>query len=132
MPNDHDVQIVYAQQLADRGQVDQALAIAKAQFTNTPADLNVHQRLAELYIRLKRFSEADQEIQTADAIAKNSQERLFVYFLRGEFYDRQKMYDRPKSSSARRWRSIQTMLPSSTISATCWWITTRSCLRRSR
>ena len=94
LPKDHDVQIVYAQQLADRGQVDQALTIAKAQLTNTPSDLDVHQRLAELYIRLKRFSDADQEIQKADAMAKNSQERLFVYFLRGEFYDRQKMYDK--------------------------------------
>jgi len=94
LPKDHDIQIVYAQQLADLGQVDQALAIAKAQLTNTPADLDVHQRLAEMYIRLRRFSDADQEIQKADSLVKNSQERLFIYFLRGEFYDRQKMYDK--------------------------------------
>jgi len=94
LPKDHDIQIVYAQQLADLGQVDQALTLAKAQITNTPADLDVHQRLAEMYIRLKRFKEADDEIQKADALVKKPEERLFVYFLRGEFYDRQKMYEK--------------------------------------
>jgi len=94
LPKDHDVQIVYAQQLADLGQVDQALSLAKSQLTNTPADLDVHERLAEMYIRLKRFSDAEQEIQKADALVKTSQDRLFVYFLRGEFFDRQKMYDK--------------------------------------
>ena len=94
LPKDHDIQFVYAQQLADRGQVDQALTIAKAQLTNTPADLDIHQRLAEMYIRLKRFADAESEIQKADALVKTSQDRLFVYFLRGEFYDRQKMYDK--------------------------------------
>lgn len=94
LPKDHDIQIVYAQQLTDLGQVDQGLAIAKAQFTNTPDDLDVHQRLAEMYIRLKRYKEADDEIQKADALVKKAQERLFIYFLRGEFFDRQKMYDK--------------------------------------
>ncbi|HKO17256.1 MAG TPA: tetratricopeptide repeat protein [Acidobacteriaceae bacterium] len=94
LPKDHDIQIVYAQQLTDLGQVDQGLAIAKAQITNTPADLDVHQRLAEMYIRLKRFKEAEDEIQKADALVKKPEERLFVCFLRGEFYDRQKMYDK--------------------------------------
>src|SRR3569833_613767 len=47
-----------------------------------------------MYIRLKRFSDAEQEIQKADALVKTSQDRLFVYFLRGEFFDRQKMYDK--------------------------------------
>jgi tetratricopeptide (TPR) repeat protein len=94
LPKDHDLQIVYAQQLTDLGQVDQGLAIAKAQLTNTPADLDVRQRLAEMYIRLKRFKEADEEIQKAGELARKPEEKLFIYFLRGEFYDRQKMYDK--------------------------------------
>jgi tetratricopeptide (TPR) repeat protein len=94
LPKDHDVQIVYAQQLTDLGQVDQGLAIARAQLTNTPADLNVRQRLSEMYIRLKRFKEADEEIQKASELTRKPEEKLFIYFLRGEFYDRQKMYDK--------------------------------------
>ncbi|HEX3569746.1 MAG TPA: tetratricopeptide repeat protein [Acidobacteriaceae bacterium] len=94
LPKDHDIQIVYAQQLTDLGQIEQGLGIAKAQLTNTPDDLDIHQRLAEMYIRLKRYKEADDEIQKADALVKKSQDRLFVYFLRGEFFDRQKMYDK--------------------------------------
>jgi len=94
LPKDRDVQIVYAQQLADLGQVDQALTLAKAQLSNTPADLDVHQRLAEMYIRLKRFKEADEEIRKAEVMASKPPEKLFIYFLRGEYFDRQKMYDK--------------------------------------
>src|SRR6185312_330549 len=34
MPNDHGVQLMYAGQLADMGQVDEAIALAKAQFSD--------------------------------------------------------------------------------------------------
>ena len=40
------MQMVYAQQLADMGQVDQALTLAKAQLTGSPDDLDVRERLA--------------------------------------------------------------------------------------
>ena len=94
LPKDRDVQIVYAQQLADLGQVEQGLGLARAQLSNTPSDLDVHQRLGEMYIRLKRFKEAEDEIAKAEQLASKPQEKMFIYFIRGEFYDHQKMYDK--------------------------------------
>ena len=49
--------------------------------------------LAQVYIRLKRFKEASEQLDKADALATKPDEKLEVLYLRGEFYERQKMYD---------------------------------------
>jgi len=93
LPKDHALQMTYAQQLADTGQVDEGLALAKAQLAGTADDLDSLQRLTEMYIRLKRFKEANEQLEKASALATKPEDKLFLYFLRGEYFDRQKMYD---------------------------------------
>jgi tetratricopeptide (TPR) repeat protein len=93
LPKNHTIQLMYAGQLADMGQVDEGLALAKAQLTGTPDDRDVETDLAQMYIRLKRFSEASAQMDKADATATKPEEKLYGFFLRGEFYERQKMYD---------------------------------------
>ncbi|HXE08748.1 MAG TPA: tetratricopeptide repeat protein [Acidobacteriaceae bacterium] len=93
LPKSHDAQLLYARQIADTGQVEQGLALAKAQLTNTPDDLEVHENLAEMYIRLKRFDEATAEINKAEALTKKPTDKWYIAFLRGDEFDRQKMYD---------------------------------------
>jgi tetratricopeptide (TPR) repeat protein len=97
LPKNHAVQMMYAGQLADMGQVDQGLALAKAQLTGTADDRDVQTDLAQMYIRLKRFSDASLQLDKAEATATKPEEKLYVYFLRGEFYDRQKMYDQAEA-----------------------------------
>jgi len=93
LPKNHAIQMMYAGQLADMGQVDEGLALAKAQLTGTPDDRDVETDLAQMYIRLKRFSEASAQLDKADATATKPEEKLYGFFLRGELYERQKMYD---------------------------------------
>lgn len=93
LPKDPAIQMVYAQQVADMGQVDEGLALASAQAIATPNDLDVREKFGEFFIRLKRFKEASEQIEKADALAIKPAEKFSVLFLRGEFYDRQKMYD---------------------------------------
>jgi tetratricopeptide (TPR) repeat protein len=97
LPKDHIVQLMYAQQLADMGQVDQGLALAKAQLTGAASDRDVEEELAQMYVRLKRFNEASEQLDKADALAAKPDEKLYAIFLRGELYDRQKMYDKAES-----------------------------------
>lgn len=97
LPKDHAIQMTYAQQLADMGQVDQAIALAKAQMTGGPDELDARERFAEMYIRLKRFNEADEQIKKAEALATKPDEKVQVYFLRGEYYDREKMHDQAEA-----------------------------------
>jgi tetratricopeptide (TPR) repeat protein len=93
LPKNHAIQMMYAGQLADMGQVDEGLALAKAQLSGTPDDRDVETDLAQMYIRLKRFSDASAQLDKADATATKPEEKLYGFFLRGELYERQKMYD---------------------------------------
>jgi tetratricopeptide (TPR) repeat protein len=96
LPNDHSVQLMYAGQLADVGQADQGVALAKAQLqatTGTPEERDSHVALAIMYTRLKRWQDASSELDKAGALASKPEEKLYVYFLRGSLYDRQKQYD---------------------------------------
>jgi tetratricopeptide (TPR) repeat protein len=96
LPNDHSIQLTYAGQLADTGQVDQGVALAKAQLaatTGTPDERDTRLALATMYTRLKRWQDAASELDKAGALATKPDERLYVYFLRGSLYDRQKLYD---------------------------------------
>jgi tetratricopeptide (TPR) repeat protein len=97
LPKDHLVQLMYAQQLADMGQVDEGLALAKAQLTGGADDRDVQEDLAQLFIRLKRFKEASEQLDQADVLATKPEEKVYALFLRGELYDRQKMYDQAEA-----------------------------------
>jgi tetratricopeptide (TPR) repeat protein len=113
LPKDHMIQLAYAGELADMGQVDQGLALAKAQLTGAPDDRDVYEALAGIYIRLKRFREASDQIDKAESLIEKqgdkvpaakpgdsaakqddpSADKLYILFLRGELYDHEKMYD---------------------------------------
>jgi tetratricopeptide (TPR) repeat protein len=96
LPKDRSMQLTYAGQLADTGQVDQGIALAKAQTSttgNAAEDREAHLALAQIYIRLKRWDDAAAELDKAEASASKPEEKLYVYFLRGTLADRQKLYD---------------------------------------
>ena len=96
MPNDHSIQLMYAGQLTDTGKVDEGIALAKAQVAataGTPDERDSRLALAQIYTRLKRWQDATTELNAADALATKSEEKLYVSFLRGTLYDRQKRYD---------------------------------------
>jgi tetratricopeptide (TPR) repeat protein len=96
LPNDHAIQLMYAGQLADTGKVDEGIALAKAQLTVTtgsPDERDSHLALATMYTRLKHWQDASAELDKAGALANKPDEKLYVYFLRGSLYDRQKLYD---------------------------------------
>ena len=97
LPKDHLMQLTYAGQLADVGQVDEGLTLAKAQLTGGADDRDVEEALAQIFIRLKRFKEAGEQLDKADALTTKPEERWYIYFVRGEFYDREKMYDQAEA-----------------------------------
>ncbi|HEY0163200.1 MAG TPA: tetratricopeptide repeat protein [Edaphobacter sp.] len=96
MPKEQSVQLAYAAQLADTGKVEEGLTLAKAQISpagNQKDDREVHLALANIYTRLKRWSDADKELSAGEALSQKPEEKLYVYFLRGILADRQKQYD---------------------------------------
>jgi Flp pilus assembly protein TadD len=96
MPKDHGIQLMYAGQLADTGKVDEGIALANAQLAatkGTAEERDSHLALAQIYIRLKRWQDASAELTSAESLATKPDEKLYVAFLRGTLYDRQKRYD---------------------------------------
>jgi tetratricopeptide (TPR) repeat protein len=96
LPKDRGVQLMYAGQLADTGQMEQGVALAKAQMApedGAAENRDVYLALAQIYIRAKRFKDASEEIEKAAGLARKPDERLYVDFLRGTLYDREKLYD---------------------------------------
>ncbi|WP_263381545.1 tetratricopeptide repeat protein [Granulicella arctica] len=97
LPKERGVQLMYAGQLADTGKVDEGIALAKSQYTGTTDDRDVDVALAQMYIRLRRWPEATSLLDKSEASASKQEERLYVYFLRGEMADRQKLYDQAEA-----------------------------------
>jgi tetratricopeptide (TPR) repeat protein len=96
-PKDRGIQLMYAGQLADTGQVEQGIALAKSQLTGTQDDREVHLALAQIYNRLKRWTDASAELDSAETLSKKTDDKIYLYFLRGTLADRQKQYDKAEA-----------------------------------
>lgn len=92
-PKNHDLKLTLADVLVDNGKGDEAVSTAKSLLNNTPDDRGVWLELAQINIRLKRWKDADEAVDKADALSTKKTDRANVLFLRGELADRQKHMD---------------------------------------
>lgn len=99
LPNDRNLKMLYAGQLADMGQPDAALAQVKALLkgNSNPDDRDVYMTLAQMYTRLKRWPEAEQAIDQADKLSVKPDDKEGVEFLRASTYEREKKYDQAEA-----------------------------------
>jgi tetratricopeptide (TPR) repeat protein len=93
LPHDRDLRLVLDSQLADTGDPDKALADARSMLKGTSEDREVYLRLAIMYTRAKRWKEALDSLAKADQLSSKSDDKGYVAFLRGDVYQRQKMFD---------------------------------------
>jgi tetratricopeptide (TPR) repeat protein len=99
-PKDQSVQLMYAGQLADTGKVEEGIALAKSQISeagNQKDDREAHLALANVYVRLRRWADANKELSAGEALSNTPTEKLYVYFMRGILAERQKQYDAAES-----------------------------------
>ncbi len=85
-----------AGQLADTGKADEGIALAKSLLatpSRAPNDRPVHIALANIYMRLKRWNEAGEQLDQAEPLATKQDDKVYIYFLRGALAERQKHYD---------------------------------------
>src|SRR5215469_11409694 len=80
-------------QLADTGEPEKPLADVRSLLKGRPEDREVYIRLSIMYTRLKRWKEAEESLGKAEQLATKPEEKEYVYFLRGDTYQRQKKYD---------------------------------------
>ena len=92
IPNSRDLKMVYAAQQADMGNPDRALKEVRAMLNGTPDDRAVYITLAQMNTRLKRFDDAEQAHDKAEQLSTKTDDKEYVWFLRGSTYERQKKY----------------------------------------
>jgi len=93
LPNNRDLKMVYASQLADSGQPDAGLQQVKALLNGKPEDREVYIALSQMYSRLKRWPEAEEAINKADQLSTKPEDKQYTAFVKGSIYERQKKYD---------------------------------------
>jgi tetratricopeptide (TPR) repeat protein len=118
MPKDKNVQLMLAGQLADTNKTEEGIKLAKAQLKGDPGDREVHLALAQMYTRMRRWKDASEEIDAADALsaqkpgaAVSPDDRIYIYFLRGALDERQKHYD----SAEEQFRKILAIDPNNSM-----------------
>ncbi len=92
-PNDRSLKLTLAAQLADTGQADQALEQTKSLLKGTPDDREVYLNLGNMYMRLKRWKEADEALTKALELSTKQEEKDSVSFIMASAAERQKKYD---------------------------------------
>jgi tetratricopeptide (TPR) repeat protein len=111
MPKDKSVQLMLAGQLADTNKPDEGIKLAKAQLHGDPGDREVDLVLAQIYTRLRRWKDASDQIDAAEALSTKQDDKIYIYFLRGALAERQKHYD----SAEEQFRKILAIDPNNSM-----------------
>jgi tetratricopeptide (TPR) repeat protein len=93
LPNDRDMRMVLDAQLADTGDIDGAIADVRSMLKNGPDDRDVYLRLGIIESRAKRWKDAAADLDKAEQLSTKPDDKAYVWFLRGDLLQRQKLYD---------------------------------------
>ncbi len=92
-PNDRDAQVLYAGQLADTGRAEEGLALLQKQLNGKAEDRVTYLTLAQAYIRLRRWSDANGALDKAENFSQKQDDKVYLYFLRGTIDDKENKKD---------------------------------------
>jgi tetratricopeptide (TPR) repeat protein len=101
LPDDRDLRMVLDAQLADTGDPDKPIADIRSLLKGTPEDREVYIRLAIIYTRLKRWSNAEESLSKAESLSTKPDDKEYISFLRGSTYEREKKYDEAEAEFKR-------------------------------
>ena len=96
LPASRELKMVLASQQADMGDADKALkdvrAMLKGDSKSSTEDRQVYVALAQMNTRLRRFSDAEQALDKAEALSTKLEDKEYIWFLRGSTLEREKKY----------------------------------------
>ena len=97
LPDDRDMRMVLDAQLADTGELDKSVADIRSMLKGGPEDREVYLRLGIIYTRAKSWNEALDALAKAEQLSTKPDDKAAVQFLRGDLYQRQKMFDQAEA-----------------------------------
>jgi len=92
-PDDRDLKLLLAWQLADTGKLDEGLALANGMLTGKPGDREVYLQISQIQLRLKHWKEAEDALAKAEPFAIKDEDKANLYFQKGSLAEREKKYD---------------------------------------
>ena len=93
MPKNDDLKLTLARQLADTGEPDQGIEMAKSVLASDPKNLESYYQLAQIYTDLRKWKEASETLDVAEKQATKKDDQTMVVFQRAMMADRAKHYD---------------------------------------
>jgi tetratricopeptide (TPR) repeat protein len=97
-PDDKNLKLTLALQMADDGKGDQGVQLAKSALKGNAEDRDTYLFLSNIYGRLKRWKEAEDTLVEAEKLAVRPEEKAYVQFALGALYERQKKYDQAEQA----------------------------------
>ena len=92
-PNNRELKLLLAWQLADTGKLDEGLAIANGMLDGKPGDREVYLQISQIQLRLKHWKEAEDALNKAEPFATKDEDKAQLYFQKGALAEREKKYD---------------------------------------
>jgi tetratricopeptide (TPR) repeat protein len=93
LPNDRNLKLVLAGQLADSGKPNEAITMVRGMLKGTPDDRDIYIALAQINSRLKRWKDAEEALAKAGTLSSKPEDKDYDSFLLASMYERQKKYD---------------------------------------
>ena len=97
-PKNDDLKLTLARQLADTGQVEQGLAMAKGVIDSNPKNLEAYYQMAQIYTDLRRWKDASDTLDAAEKQATKKEDHTMITFQRAMMADRAKRYDEAEAA----------------------------------
>ena len=98
LPDDKGLKLTLAQQLADSGKAEESVQLAKSVLKGGPDDRDSYIMLSQIYMRLKRWKDAEDAVQQAEKLAARPEEKEYIRFVQGDIFERQKKYDQAEQA----------------------------------
>jgi tetratricopeptide (TPR) repeat protein len=98
LPDDKGLKLTLAQQLADSGKSEESVQLAKSVLKGGPDDRDSYIMLSQIYMRLKRWKDAEDAVAQAEKLAARPEEKEYIRFVQGDIFERQKKYDQAEQA----------------------------------
>jgi tetratricopeptide (TPR) repeat protein len=92
-PDDHDMKLLLAWELADTGKLDEGLALANGLLTGKAGDREVYLQISQIQLRLKHWKEAEDALAKAEPFAVKDEDKANLFFQKGALAEREKHYE---------------------------------------
>ncbi|MFB3815618.1 MAG: tetratricopeptide repeat protein, partial [Terriglobales bacterium] len=93
LPNDRNLKLTLAAQIADTGNTDEGINQVKAMLKGNAEDRELYLTLAQISSRAKRYKEAEEYVEKAVLLSTKPEEQQYAWFVLGSIYERQKKYE---------------------------------------